>query len=378
MKKINKLTHIFVFMSLISLLFFISCGTEEEIPDESITLTLSSSSVTVGSTITFTATSNIGGDVSSQAVFFVNGNQISGNTFSPETVNPENEVRATFNGLESNIAYFASTEEDTQPEGYTQKLLLEDYTGTWCGYCPRMVTIVEYVTNYSDRVIPVAIHCPGAPTDPWAYEFANQLSHPNNYNVLGRPEGRYNRIHTVDMFQGTQPCPNDASAYQAQVDSFLNQSAPLGLAINSSLSGNNLSINVKVGFDTDSVPNARLVVYLLEDGLSYNQVNYFTGQSATCDPDFDYVNLPNPIPNFPQEHVLLKSYTDIFGDVIPQNQIANGNIWARDFNVSLPDNVTNSQNLSIVAFVLGNGDQISNRPVLNVQRAKVGVNQDFD
>src|SRR5690606_38303810 len=220
---------------------------------------------------------------SNQAIFFVNGNQISGNTFTPTSVNPENEVRATFNGLESNIAYFASTEEDTQPEGYTQKLLLEDYTGTWCGYCPRMVTIVEYVTNYSDRVIPVAIHCPGAPTDPWAYEFANQLSHPNNYNVLGRPEGRYNRIHTVDMFQGTQPCPNDASAYQAQVDSFLNQPAPLGLAINSSLSGSSLSINVKVGFATDSVPNVRLVVYLLEDGLSYNQVNYFTGQSATCD-----------------------------------------------------------------------------------------------
>ena len=378
MKKLNKLTHIFVFMGLISLLFFTSCGTEEEIPDESITLTLSSSSVTVGSTITFTATSNIGGDVSNQAIFFVNGNQISGNTFTPTSVNPENEVRATFNGLESNIAYFASTEEDTQPEGYTQKLLLEDYTGTWCGYCPRMVTIVEYVTNYSDRVIPVAIHCPGAPTDPWAYEFANQLSHPNNYYVLGRPEGRYNRIHTVDMFQGTQPCPNDASAYQAQVDSFLNQPAPLGLAIDSSLSGSSLSINVKVGFATDSVPNARLVVYLLEDGLSYNQVNYFTGQSATCDPNFDYVNLPNPIPNFPQEHVLLKSYTDIFGDLIPQNHISNGNIWSRNFSVSLPDNVTNSEYLSFVAFALGNGDQVNNRPVLNVQRAKVGANQDFD
>src|SRR5690606_13035845 len=154
--------------------------------------------------------------------------------------------------------------------------------------------------------------------------------------------------------------------------------APLGLAIDSSLSGSSLSINVKVGFATDSVPNARLVVYLLEDGLSYNQVNYFTGQSATCDPNFDYVNLPNPIPNFPQEHVLLKSYTDIFGDLIPQNHISNGNIWSRDFSVSLPDNVTNSENLSIVAFVLGNGDQVNNRPVLNVQRAKVGANQDFD
>lgn len=75
---------------------------------------------------------------------------------------------------------------------------------------------------------------------------------------------------------------------------------------------------------------------------------------------------------------MLKSYTDIFGDAIPSAEVAEGNIWTRDLNVTLPNNVTNTNNLYIVAFVVGNGDEVKTRAALNVQRAKVGTNQDFD
>src|SRR5690606_11748671 len=159
---------------------------------------------------------------------------------------------------------------------------------------------------------------------------------------------------------------------------YLNQTASLGLAINSSINGNNLQIEVKVGFAVDELSDARLVVNLIEEGLTYSQVNYYNGSNVVCDPEYNYISMPNPIPGFPQEHVLLKSYTDVFGDVIPATQISNGSIYTQDFEVSLPSSVTNPNNLKIVAFVLGNGDQISNREVINVQSAPVGVNQDFD
>lgn len=378
MKKFNKLIHIFTFLSLFSFLL-LSCGTEEDPANAVIEVTVSSASVTIGNPVTFTATSSIEGDITSSVSFIVNGTEITGNTYTPTVVNTQNQVYTIYNGAQSNTATFASVEAGGgETEGYTQKVLLEDYTGTWCGYCPRMVTIIDYLTEYNENIIPVAIHCPGAPTDPWAYEFANQLSHPNNYNVPGRPEGRYNRINVFDMHVGTQPCPNNAEAYYTQADSFLNRTAPLGLAINSRLNGGELNINVKVGFAADDISDARLVVYLIEDGLTYNQVNYYAGQSATCDPNYDYVNQPNPMPNFKQEHILLKTFTDIFGDVIPTDQVVNGNIWSRELNVPLPANVSNANNLTIVAFVLGNGTSVPTRGVLNVQKAKVGTNQDFD
>lgn len=371
-----KLTHIFILMMVFSGLLF-SCGTEEEIGDETIELTLSASSISVGSPISFTLFSSFSGDVTSQSQFFVNGNEIEGNTFIPSEPNDSNEVYATFNGKTSAVKTFSSL--DVIPSEYTQKVLLEDYTGTWCGYCPRMVSITDYLVAYSDRIIPIAIHSPGAPTDPWAYEFAIDMAKPINYNAQGAPKGKYNRIYELDQFQGSNPCPNDPSIYYPQADTFLNQSAQLGLAINSTLTGNNLNIKVKVGFALDNLPDARLVVTLIEDeGLKYSQVNFYANGSQNCDPNYDYTSMPNPIPNFPQDHVLLKSYTDIYGDVIPQSEIGNGNIWSRELNVQLPSNVTNPEKLKLVAFVLGNGDKISNREVVNVQSAKVGENQPFD
>lgn len=374
MKKL-KLTHIFILLTAYSSLLF-SCGTEEELGNETIELSLSANSVLVGTPINFTLFSSFSGDVTSQTTFFVNGEPIEGSSFTPIEMNDANEVYATFNGKTSGVKTFASVEN--LPSQYTQKVLLEDYTGTWCGFCPRMATITHYLKEYSDRIIPIAIHCPGAPSDPWAYEFALDMIKPANYNAQGAPRGKFNRIYDLDQMQGMYPCPNDASAYYPQADMYLNQTAQLGLAIHSSLNGNSLNIKVKVGFALDTLPDARLVVNLIEDGLTYNQTNFYAGGSATCDPEFDYTSMPSVIPNFPQEHVLLKSYTDIYGDIIPQSEISNGNVWTRDFNVQLPANVTNPQNLKLVAFVLGNGDKNSNRAVVNVQSVKVGSNQDFD
>lgn len=385
MKKLNNLTHTFIFFALFSV-FLTSCGTEEDYGDATLTIALSTQSVSVGNQITFTATSNINGDVSSSAVFFVNGQQISGNSFTPTEVNATNEVYATYQTLTTSVATFAST--DVASTGYTQKVLVEDYTGTWCIYCPRMALILDYFTAYSDNVIPVAIHCDGPGlTDPWIYEYWETMTSSNNYNATGQPKGKFNRIYDVNQFQFPIQCPtSNAAQYTAQLDSYLNQNASLGLAINSTLNGNNLNIDVKVGFATDNVPDARLVVYLIEEGLKHDQKNGFFASNPT---DCIFANPPYnteiiPAEHFPQKHVLLKAYTDVFGDVIPQGQISNGSVYTKNFNVTLPNNVgypsgnVIPENLKIVAFVLGNGGQVKDRAVINTQSAWVNTNQDFD
>lgn len=375
MKKL-KLTHIFILLTFFSALF-VSCGTEEDLGNETFQLRLSGESILVGNPITFQFISNLtGNDVTAQTVFVVNGETIEGNTFIPTEVNESNRVYAIYGDTESGVKIFRSIE--VIPSEYTQKLLMEDYTGTWCGYCPRMATITHYLTEYDERIIPVAIHCQGFPSDPWTFDHAKEMIKPENYNAGLLPRGKFNRIYDLNQMQGTHPCPNDASVYYSQANEFLNQTAKLGLGINSSLSGNSLKIDVKVGFAVNELPDARLVVYLIEDGLSHKQENFYAGQKMTCDPAFDYTQMGNPILDFPQEHVLLRAYTDVFGDVIPQNEIAEGNVWNKELNVQLPSNVTNPENLKLVAFVLGNGNSISTRPVINVQSAAVGTFQDFD
>ncbi len=376
MKKSINLTRMF-FLVFFSSLLLVSCGTEEDASDELLELTISQSSVPRGTPVSFQVSSSIAGDVTSQAVFHVNGTPISGNTFTPTVANESNEVYATFNGNTTATKTFASVE--TTPSEYTQKVLIEDYTGTWCGWCPRMMTIIQYFTNYSENIIPVAIHTPGTPVDPWLYEHAIQMMSSSYYDTGGAPAGQINRIHKIDQDKDATPCPNNFSFFQNQIDPYLNQNALLGLSIDSSLSGNSLSMNVKVGFASSDISNAKLIVYLIEDGLTYNQYNYFSGSTTvSCDPNFNYANMPHPIPNHPQEHILLKTYTDIYGDDIPQNQISQGTVWNWEQTFSLPANVTNANNLHIVAFVVGNGNEIKTRAALNVQRAKVGTFQDFD
>src|SRR5690606_31810408 len=158
-----------------------------------------------------------------------------------------NNVYATYEGVTSNTIKFASV--DVVPTGFTQKVLVEDYTGTWCMYCPKMSLILDYFTEYSENIIPVAIHSAegSAMNDPWAYEHVETMASSNNYNAIGFPKGKINRIHAVNQLPYTCPISNQA-LYTAQLDSYLNQAAPLGLAINSTLNGTNLNIQVKVGF----------------------------------------------------------------------------------------------------------------------------------
>ncbi|MDD3773022.1 MAG: Omp28-related outer membrane protein [Weeksellaceae bacterium] len=371
-----KLTHIFILIFTFSGLL-ISCGTEEDSADEVLELSLSANSVSVGSSVQFKVTSSISGDVSSQSEFFVNGETITGSSFVPVEPHDVNEVYATYNGKTTSTKTFASTA--VIPSEYTQKLLVEDYTGTWCGYCPRMITIIKYLTDYSPNVIPVAIHTPGNPIDPWLYEHAAQMMSSSYYNTGGAPAGQFNRINKIDQDQNANPCPNNREFFHNQVDLLLNQSAPLGLSINSSLNGNNLTMDVKVGFASANITNPKLVVYLIEDGLAHNQANYFSGSTiVNCDPAYDYAGMPNPVQNFPQEHVLLKAYTDIYGDTIPQEAVSEGSVWSWERTYSLPSNVTNTQNLHIVAFVLGNGNSIPTRGALNVQSAPINSFQNFD
>ncbi|ADX67177.1 Omp28-related outer membrane protein [Weeksella virosa] len=373
----SKISYYFSNFTLLFLMILTlsSCGTEEPIPEETLSLSIHPKTIQVGDEVSFTAQSNLGGDVSDKAIYYVNEQSIEGRTFQPSEAGEYN-VHAIFNGIKSKKEKFTATEKPIS--SFTTKVLVEDYTGTWCGYCPRMVTILRYLTEYSDRIIPIAIHSDGIPADPWRYEFSKQMQSPDNYNANGLPKGKINRIYDLNQFTQTANCPNDPLLYRPQMDEYLNKTSNLGLAINSTLNGQQLDITVKVGFATNSVPDARLVVTLIEDGLKHNQTNYFAGSNAVCDPASNYAEMPRLIPDFPQEHVLLKAYTDIFGDIIPQEEIKEGSVYTRKFSVPLPANVTNANNLSLVAFVLGNGKEVKNRAVINVQRAKVGEDQPFD
>lgn len=244
---------------------------------------------------------------------------------------------------------------DTTPlappvSGYFNKnVLIEDYTGTWCGNCTRVAWAIEEAKKASDKVVSVAIHNGNDPYHFAGIEPLKNLVFPG-VNSLALPLSRLNR-----MMVWTFP---ETTYIQEAIDLTSNNTT-LGLAMSSTVANGQINLEVRTRFLED-YSNLKLVVYLLEDHLLYNQRNYI---------DELYGGLPM-IPNFEHNHVLRASLTDIVGEEM-EGTSRNATV-IRQFNIPVPDNIANAENLSFVAFVTD-----ANHIALNARAALANEVQDF-
>ena len=229
---------------------------------------------------------------------------------------------------------------------FLKNVLIEDYTGTWCQYCPRVLHGIEQVEAEGLNAYPVSIHrTSGSFTDPYNF---NALALEQMLDISGYPAAKLNR--------NIQWSNSNSST---EVKNQIKPNADLGIALNSSVSGGNINLDVNIKF-VANFSDLKLVVYVLEDGLIYNQVNatsYFGGQ--------------NPIVNFEHNHVLRACLTNlVIGDALTGTNA--GSIVTRNFTIPVPANVANVANIRFVAFVL----DVSGRAI-NVRGVAPNSNQTF-
>jgi hypothetical protein len=154
----------------------------------------------------------------------------------------------------------------------------------------------------------------------------------------------------------TYPEPSNVN----QVVSLTGNNADLGISMKPTLSGTTLSLDVNVKFAAD-MSNLKLVVYVLENNLIYNQTNYtsYYGGTAT-------------ITGFQHDNVLRGTLTDILGDTMT-GTTTNGSTWTKTFTAQMPAAVTNSAKTSFVAFVMDYTGK-----VINSRKANLNDNQSFE
>lgn len=232
-----------------------------------------------------------------------------------------------------------ATQNDSITSGYfTKRVLIEDYTGTWCGNCTRVALAIERVLEKTDRAEIVAIH---NGDDPYHFDGIaplRNLIYPGLAD-LPLPTSRLNRT-VVWKF------PETSNVKQA-VD-LTGYNCGLGLAVNSTMTGQNINLNVKVKFAED-YQNLKLVVYLLEDNLNYFQVNYTSSYYGGID----------PIPNYEHDNVVRSTITNILGDEMGTT-FAAGSTFERSFSIAVPSSVENASNIRFVAFVVGDDNKAIN------------------
>lgn len=239
---------------------------------------------------------------------------------------------------------------------FTKRLLIEDYTGIWCGNCPRVSKAIELLAQQTDNMIPVAIHrktsVPGTKNyDPFNFD-ASAIE--SKYGILGYPYAMLDRSTKWKQFEYKN---------LDQAKKMINTETSIGISVNPTLFQGqlNATVNIKMGKDYTN-KGLKLVVYVLEDNLTETQVNYT-----------DFYGGGKYIANFDYDHVLRASMTDLFGQEIPNTESEVKDIFTVTLSMPLKaTNVTNTENLSIVAFVINReGD------ALNVRSAILGDQQDF-
>nr|WP_321222102.1 Omp28-related outer membrane protein [uncultured Psychroserpens sp.] len=317
----------------------------------SITVETADATYNIGDRIDYeviaTDTNGLTNTITSAVEFYVDGEE----SFTGSTVIPGStgaiEVYATFGEHVSNTKTVMVEDNAATPGAFQSKALIEDYTGTWCGYCPRVSYGIELSQDASDNVVAVAIHN----GDAMANNYGSQME--SAVNIQGFPTAWINRAQ-----EWTYPEPNNVN----QVTNLATGTKSNGLAINTAIKGDNLSFIVSVGFG-ENVSGAKLVVFLLENGLVYDQVNYtsYYGGGAT-------------INGFVHDHVLRHSFTSVLGDAIPAGEATAGNSYRMHMNYTIPSGLAqNNTNTEIVAMLLN-----SNGEVINVNKASAGAFADFN
>lgn len=342
----------------------------EEAPQPTaITLSSNVEMLDLCETITFTVMDDLGNNVTSISQITVNGVAIDANpyTFS----NGGNfTAEATFQSLTSNQLSLdvvgPSNYSDSEsfmgsgaPASFTKKVLLEDFTGTWCPNCPpAAAAVADAINSDPSRTFGVGYHY----GDPMQIPETSFWT--NHYNVTGFPTVYVNGPDTRWNF------PN-----MAQVNNELAETAEVGLAVSAALVGCKLDLEVKVGFASAIGEEIKLMIYLVEDDVTSSSAQAGSSQGT----------------NYVHNDVLREVYTDQLGDVITTANIGVGGVYTRTITgLDLPNTIDNQDNLKVVAYVRNTytktftdyfGDVHVNSPhydIYNVQEVHVGETKDFD
>lgn len=298
-------------------------------------------------TITFGLFDVDGNNTAPEATFYVNNNPISGFTYSSATPGSF-EVYAQY---EINGETLTSATKSFQVFIPKRKVLIEDYTGTWCGFCPGVALAIDEVRAITQDVSVVAIHkASSSYPEPLDFDRIEELQ--DMFGVSnGFPKAQVNR--TVSW----------AIPYVlSEVTSMAGNDTDVSIAIKSQLTGANLTVEVKVVYENGSEAGDKLVVYLLENGVVSPQANYFNET-----PGHPYQGLGNPIEDYVHNDGLRNSLSDLFGDAIAQTPAFQE--FKKNYSFSVPAEYV-GENLSFVVMVVRADNSAKNSQFSTINQNK--------
>ena len=336
--------------SLLILVLLLSCSSQEDfsllISESEIVSGLNvKSSYISGQSIEFNIFDQNQNDISDISIFYVDGIEILGNQII------HNDV-----GIHNVYAEYSLNDQlyITEPISYNvvnpiNKVLIEDFTGTWCGYCPPVKLAIEQARElYPDNITVVATH----QNDQFSLSEEQELT--TALGPFGLPESRINR--TTEWVT-----PYDINF----ITDYTNSENNLAISIDSRIENNSLNVSIRF-VSSDALFNHKLVVYVTQNGLIADQANYLNYDDTSY-----FYEMGNPIVNYIHNDVLVHSFTNILGNNL--NDLQPFEDTTKTFSLDISNSEILIESASIVAFIVN-----SENTVINSQSVKISEFQDFN
>lgn len=342
------------------MVFMTSCEKEDnggdDNGDEITSISISSSAGSeflVNTESTFVVKNNKDEDITSESEIYVGETKISDAQYTFDQKGTY-EVYAKYKELTSNKLSITVNEQPdtTSKTEFTSKVLVHDFTGTWCGHCAgALLELYEKAEKFNETMIPIEIHSGGSGS---ALEGTGLFDFPNSsvFNVEAYPTVWHNFDKNFEYFA------------EADIADYVAKKTKTGLAVNYDMDGGKVIVRMK---SDKPINGHKVAVYVLEGGLTANQTNY-----ENDDPSSPAYQKGDVIENFEYNNVARVSLTESpLGDAITD---ASGNEHEIKFSLDeVSDRVKSMANTKVVAFLIDD-----NNKYINAQSALANEDKDFD
>lgn len=262
----------------------------------------------------------------------------------------------------------------------TRSILVEEFTGSWCGYCPDGALKLESLIADNPGIVHgVSIH------NGDAMAFSDGIQSSSGFNATSFPSGMINRT----LVSGQIKEPFSRSLWEAEVNNQVSSYTPVDVSVASTynITNRELSITITGDFTDFAGGDLRFVPMLIEDsvtgtGSGYDQVNYYSsahssgGVGGASHPHY---NDPTPIVGYVHNHVLRAVPAGAFGNSgVISSPVSPGASLSESFTMTVPATV-NENHIKVVGFISYYSTEIGERSILDVDEvvptAFVGVEE---
>lgn len=276
-----------------------------------------------------------------------------------------NKVNGAFNM--NSDSYECNITRPIVPEGkgYQRNVVIEEFTGTWCGWCPRGIVTMEAIREkYPDGgLIPVAVHGYDNKDPMLSETYISVNSNFNTHSVY--PNSILNRQYAVQSLELEEV----EEVYNAlkEVPAVANIEAtawyePEGYV--------NVDTKTTFALDyTDADERYAISIGITEDNVGpYDQENYFSNSGVECG---GWEKLGSSVPTIYNDVARVLSTYEGLKNSIPANVTAREE-YSLNKRIIVKKKVDNVENLNVVVYLI-NKETLEIENVTTVKNKNIGT-----